>query len=217
MSLLKDKTQALALIKESIINNQPCCELAAQAQQLVFGSGNVESKVVLIGEAPGKKEDETGEPFVGMAGKLLDELLATVNLSRHDVYITNIVKYRPPNNRDPSEREKAAFLPYLVKQLEVLQPQLVVTLGKHAASCFDAKLVISKEHGIVRPLTIDSLASRPILKDVLWLPLYHPAAALYNGALRQVLFNDFLHLDASIIMKNPIMDQQVNEQLIKSI
>jgi DNA polymerase len=98
---MPDKSLGLAHIEQEIINNNVCPELAAQATQLVFGDGNPDAKIVFIGEAPGKKEDLEGVPFVGAAGKFLDEMLASINLKREDIYITNIVKYRPPNNRDP--------------------------------------------------------------------------------------------------------------------
>ena len=139
---MPDKSLGLAHIEQEIINNNVCPELAAQATQLVFGDGNPDAKIVFIGEAPGKKEDLEGVPFVGAAGKFLDEMLASINLKREDIYITNIVKYRPPNNRDPLPEEKKAFLPYLQAQLEIIQPKIVVTLGDTAArvSCRICKL-----------------------------------------------------------------------------
>src|ERR1700729_2061300 len=107
-------------IKQQIIDDKVCPELAAGATQLVFGDGNPAAEVVFIGEAPGKNEDEQGIPFVGAAGKFLNEMLETVGMQRSDIYITNIVKYRPPANRDPFPDEKSAFLPYLKQQIEVI-------------------------------------------------------------------------------------------------
>src|SRR5581483_7937632 len=121
---IPDKETKLEEIKMSIINDKICPELAAGATQLVFGDGSADADVVFIGEAPGKNEDEQGLPFVGAAGKFLDEMLGMIGLKRKDVYITNIVKYRPPNNRDPYPSEKTEFLPYLKKQLEVIKPKL---------------------------------------------------------------------------------------------
>src|ERR1044072_5191152 len=109
-----DKQQELDKVKQAILDNKICEELAAQATQLVMGDGNLDAEIVFIGEAPGKNEDEQGKPFVGAAGKFLNEMLAAAGLERSDVYITNIVKYRPPNNRDPLPEEKTAFLPYLL-------------------------------------------------------------------------------------------------------
>ncbi|HSX36141.1 MAG TPA: uracil-DNA glycosylase [Patescibacteria group bacterium] len=154
--------------------------MAKTATHLVPGEGSPNAKVVFIGEAPGKNEDLTGRPFIGAAGKFLDELLASIGLSRTDVFITSILKYRPPNNRDPKPEEKAEFWPYLSAQLEVIEPQLVVALGRHAANCFLPDLQISKAHGV------------PVKwKSYTLLPLYHPAAALYNGRMRQTLLDDF--------------------------
>lgn len=179
-------------------------ELRKQATQLVFGSGNQDADIVFIGEAPGQKEDLTGEPFVGAAGKFLDELLASIELDRSEVYITNIVKYRPPNNRDPLPEEKAAFLPFLYAQLLLIRPQIVVTLGRHSGSCFLPDLRISQDHAQPRTLTIpyEEAFTEVAIQDPLvttLLPLYHPAAALYNGAMRHTLIEDFQILKTLII------------------
>jgi DNA polymerase len=116
------KQALLDQIRADIIENNVCPNLAKTATQLVFGDGDAEADIVFIGEAPGKKEDELGLPFVGASGKFLSEMLASIHLKRSQVYITNIVKYRPPANRDPLPEEKAAFLPYLQRQLEVIKP-----------------------------------------------------------------------------------------------
>lgn len=117
-------------VKADILNKNVCPDLAQTATNLVMGDGNVNAELVFVGEAPGKNEDLRGLPFVGAAGKFLDELLASVSLDRADVYITNIVKYRPPGNRDPLPVEKQAFWPYLIRQLEIINPKIVVTLGR---------------------------------------------------------------------------------------
>jgi uracil-DNA glycosylase family 4 len=167
-------------IKAQIAANKVCPELSTTATQLVFGDGNPEAELVFIGEAPGKKEDIQGLPFVGAAGKFLNEMLETIGLKRQNIYITNIVKYRPPNNRDPLPEEKEAFLPYLQQQMAVIKPMAIVTLGRHSMECFMPGLKISQVHG----------QSQRIAGQV-YLPLYHPAAALYNGGLRQTLKDDF--------------------------
>jgi len=174
-----------------ILNKNICPDLAAQATNLVMGSGNLDAEIVLIGEAPGKKEDLTGLPFVGASGKFLDAMLAAADLERSDVYITNIVKYRPPNNRDPSAAEKAAFLPYLLQQLQVINPKVVITLGRHSMACFLPGMKIGDMHGQAQRVTMDGL-------DLLVIPLFHPAAALYNGSLRQTLIDDFMKVPAII-------------------
>lgn len=182
------KRQQLDEIKQKIIDEKVCPELAAQATNLVFGDGNPRAEIVFIGEAPGKHEDLQGKPFVGAAGKFLDEMLEMAGLKRADIYITNIVKYRPPNNRDPLPDEKKAFLPYLQAQLEVIQPKLVVTLGRHSMNCFLPDLQISRIHG--QPKRIRVHWTEQVVPLVI-LPLFHPAAALYNGSMRQTLIDDF--------------------------
>ena len=190
-----DKSRALAAIQQQIIDDAVCPELAASASRLVFGSGNPDAKIVFIGEAPGKKEDEQGIPFVGAAGKFLNEMLASIDLSREDIYITNIVKYRPPDNRDPLPEEKKAFLAYLQSQLEVIAPKVVITLGRHSTNCFLPDLQISKAHG--QPKRVKLQFKESVLEVVI-LPLYHPAAALYNGGMRQTLLDDFAAIPAII-------------------
>src|SRR5581483_8259108 len=126
------KQTKLDKIKQKIVDDKAAPELASSATQLVFGDGNPDSEIVFIGEAPGKNEDEQGKPFVGAAGKFLNEMLEMIGLKREDIYITNIVKYRPPNDRDPEPSENEAFLPYLQGQLDIIGPKLIVTLGRHS-------------------------------------------------------------------------------------
>src|SRR6478735_5772124 len=185
------KQDELQKIAKEIISGGVCPELAAGATQLVFADGNSEADIVFIGEAPGKNEDLQGKPFVGAAGKFLNEMLETIGMKREDVYITNIVKYRPPNNRDPLPEEKKTFLPYLQSQLEVIAPKVVVTLGRHSTNCFLPDLQISKSHGEPKHVKLQLKESDDDVLEVVILPLYHPAAALYNGGMRQTLFDDF--------------------------
>ena len=179
------KQQKLDKLKDKILTDKVTPELSSQATQLVFGEGNPDSEMVFIGEAPGKNEDIQGRPFIGAAGKFLNQLLEMINVTREDIYITNIVKYRPPNNRDPLPEEKAAFLPYLDEQLDIIQPKLVITLGRHSLNCFLPQLIISQVHG--QPKRHNGRV---------YLPLFHPAAALYNGGLRQTLIDDFVKIPA---------------------
>lgn len=180
MSTQKTKQQLLDELKAKIEQDDPTPELKAGATQLVFGDGSASAEVVFIGEAPGKNEDLQGKPFVGAAGHFLDEMLEMIHLERKDIYITNIVKYRPPNNRDPEPAEKAAFLPYLQEQLNIIQPKLIVCLGRHSMDVLLPGLKISQVHGQPKRY-----------KDHVYLPLFHPAAALYNGGMRQTLIDDF--------------------------
>jgi len=172
-------------LQQEIISKQICSELADQASQLVMGDGNENADIVFIGEAPGKKEDETGLPFVGASGRFLNQMLEVAEMSREDVYITNIVKYRPPDNRDPSVEEKREFWPYLMRQLGIIDPKVVITLGRHSMECFMPGAKISERHGVAKKITYQD-------HEFLLIPLYHPAAALYNGSMRQTLIDDFV-------------------------
>ncbi len=180
----EDKEQLLDQIKADILEENICPNLAKTATNLVMGDGNADADIVFIGEAPGKNEDLQGLPFVGAAGKFLNEMLAGIGLKRQDIYITNIVKYRPPNNRDPLPEEKKAFWPYLVRQLKVIQPKIVVTLGRHSMEYFLPNQKISVIHGQPKRVTFGD-------GKLVILPLFHPAAALYNGGMRQTLIDDF--------------------------
>ena len=160
------------------------CALKAGTRP-VFGHGNPNAEVVFIGEAPGAREEADGIPFVGAAGKFLDEMLGTIGMKREDIYITNVVKYRPPNNRDPEPEEKEACRAWLHAELQAIAPKLIIFLGRHSMNDFFPDLRISDAHG------------KLIKKKFIWmstshfLPLYHPAAALYNGGMRDVLIADF--------------------------
>src|SRR3989344_6257756 len=161
------------------------CELKATATQAVPGDGNADAEIVFIGEAPGKKEDELGIPFVGAAGKFLDEMLGLINLKREEIYITNIVKYRPPNNRDPLPEEKASCRQWLLDELKIISPRLIIFLGRHAMNNFFPDLQISGAHG---KLLIKKFKG---ISTSYFFPLYHPAAALYDGSMREILVKDF--------------------------
>ena len=161
------------------------CELKKTATQAVPGDGNAGAEIVFIGEAPGKTEDLEGRPFVGAAGKFLNEMLAEINLKREDVYITNIVKYRPPNNRDPLPEEKSACREWLLEELKIISPKLIIFLGRHALNNFFPDLQISSAHGKLLIKSFKGISTK------YFFPLYHPAAALYDGSMREILINDF--------------------------
>ncbi len=182
------KQEKLDELADNILSANITPELAKQATQLVFGTGNPNSDVIFVGEAPGKNEDLRGLPFVGAAGKFLDEMLTSINIDRGKIYITNIIKYRPPNNRDPKPSEKKAFWPYLLKQIQVIQPKAIVTLGRHSGEAFIPNLHISADHGKKRRLKVIQDGQE---SSIVILPLYHPAAALYNGSLRDTSIKDF--------------------------
>lgn len=184
---MKTKQALLDEIKKAILEQNICPELAKTATNLVMGDGNVNAEIVFIGEAPGKNEDEQGLPFVGAAGKFLNEMLASIGLDRQDIYITNIVKYRPPNNRDPLPDEKKAFWPFLIRQLDVIEPLIVITLGRHSMEYFLPGMKISQIHGEPKRIQFGE-------RKLVIVPLFHPAAALYNGSMRQTLLDDFARI-----------------------
>lgn len=178
--------------KESCI-----CELKKTATQAVFGDGNANSEIIFIGEAPGKNEDIKGIPFIGSAGKFLDEMLSSIKMKREDVYITNIVKYRPPENRDPSEKEIVDCREWLLDEIKIIDPKLIVFLGKHSLRHFFPEQKISEVHGKLLKNKFKNISTQHFLA------LYHPAAALYNGSLRGVLLEDFKKIP-KIIRASPL-------------
>jgi uracil-DNA glycosylase family 4 len=167
-------------------------DLKKTATQPVPGHGNPQAHVVFIGEAPGKAEDAGGVPFVGAAGKFLDAMLRTSKMKREDIYITNIVKYRPPNNRDPLPEEKDACAPWLYEELNFIKPKLIVFLGRHAMNNFFPELTISDAHGKLIHKQFHKITTE------YFLPLYHPAAALYNGGMRETLIKDFKKIPVAL-------------------
>jgi uracil-DNA glycosylase len=161
------------------------CRLAAGRTQVVFGVGDANAELMFVGEAPGFHEDKQGYPFVGQAGKLLDRLLEGIGLSRSDVYIANILKCRPPGNRDPQPDEIEACERHLFRQLELVQPKLVATLGNFATKLLSGKPQgITRVHGRPQETTLGG-------RTVTLYPLYHPAAALYTPAMLRTLEDDF--------------------------
>jgi uracil-DNA glycosylase len=169
---------------EEVINNQNL-PLKDTAKNLVFGKGSPNAKIMFIGEAAGRQEDEQGIPFVGAAGKNLDKLLNGVDLSLDDVYIANILKYRPPENRDPSPEEIKSHTPLLLKQIRIIKPRVICSLGNYATKFFMAKTIvedmkdmpgITSVHGKVQMIEIEGL-------NIKLIPLFHPAAIIYNRSL----------------------------------
>lgn len=170
-----------ALIQE--IQSCTRCALSQKRTRTVPGEGSLAAAVVFIGEGPGYHEDKQGRPFVGAAGQFLDELLESIGLKREDVYITNMIKCRAPNNRDPLPAEIQACRPYLDKQLEMIGPKVLVTLGRHSFSRFFPGESIGKARGQARRM-----------EGLVVYPMYHPAAALHNPKLRSVIESDFKKL-----------------------
>ena len=179
-----NKTEALNAINEKWMR-ECTCTLRSTATQAVPGDGSANADIVFIGEGPGRDEDIQGKPFVGAAGKFLNEMLAAIHMKREDVYITNVVKYRPPDNRDPLPEEAAACYPWLFEQINLIDPKLIILLGRHALERFFPGEKISLVHGKILRKEVAGMGTRNFYA------LYHPAAALYNGGMRGILIEDF--------------------------
>lgn len=164
--------------------------LKADATQAVPGAGNPDADILFVGEGPGKQEDEQGIPFVGAAGKFLTQLIDSIKLTRDDVFIANTVKHRPPSNRDPLPEELAAYAPWLDEQVKIIEPKVIVTLGRFSMAHF---LKSGEVEGLEPKYTISQIHGQPkrLQSGLIVMPMYHPAAALYRGNLRQVLMDDF--------------------------
>lgn len=177
------KAQALIRLKNDMENDKSL-PLRDGAIQLVFGDGNPDAEIYFIGEAPGVNEDKQGKPFVGQAGKLLVRIMEENKLNRDQVYISNVVRFRPPENRDPTLNEIAAFQPYIDKEIEIIDPLVIVTLGRFSMNKFLPGVKISQVHG--KPTLIKWSG-----KNIVIVPMYHPAAALRASAIMQQFKQDF--------------------------
>ncbi|MDD3498350.1 MAG: uracil-DNA glycosylase [Candidatus Moranbacteria bacterium] len=201
---MADKKKEMEKLNEEMIACSKCA-LRKGCNQVVPGEGSADARIVFIGEGPGAKEDQLGRPFVGAAGKFLDEMLEIINLKREDVYIANTVKCRPPQNRDPLDEEKEACWPWLEKQIDLIKPDLIVTLGKHSLEKFLPGQKISEVHG--KALRRDF----PGLGKQVFFALYHPAAALYNGSMREILIKDFKRIPKIFELIDKEKDSKIKE------
>jgi uracil-DNA glycosylase len=195
-----DTVERAAALRQYAEETSTCtrCALANGRTQVVFGSGSPDADVMFVGEAPGFHEDQQGVPFVGQAGKLLDKLLGGIGLTRADVFVANVLKCRPPGNRDPQPEEIASCEPHLFRQIELIQPKLVATLGNFATKLLSGKPAgITRVHGYEQEVTLGA-------RTVLLYPLYHPAAALYTPSMLKVLEEDFARIPA-------LLDRTVDE------
>jgi uracil-DNA glycosylase family 4 len=188
--------ERLAALEEVASEVRSCtrCRLHETRTRAVPGEGNPDTEVVFVGEGPGQNEDRQGRPFVGRAGDLLVKFLATLRWRRDEVFITNIVKCRPPENRDPEPDEIAACAPYLQRQLEILDPALVVTLGRHSLGRFMPGSRISQAHGTVRPVDPATGASNALV-----FAMYHPAAALRTPDIERTSYDDVASIPAALL------------------
>jgi len=179
-----DKTEKLDQIKKKM-QEDLSLPLRKGSTNLVFGEGNPNAEIFFLGEGPGYWEDQKARPFVGNAGSLLNRLLQSIKLEREDVFITNVVCFRPPNNRDPLPEEISAFMPYIDEIIGTIEPKLIVTLGRFSMAKFIPNVFISSVHGRLFNIKWKD-------KDILVIPMYHPAAALRNGNVMNMIKNDFL-------------------------
>ncbi len=184
------KYDALHKLKEQM-EKDDSLPLKKGANKLVFGSGNTETKILLIGEGPGRNEDMQGLPFVGQAGKLLEKLLEIAGLERKKVFITNIVHHRPPENRDPLPNEIAAYGKYLDKIIEIINPKIIITLGRFSMAKFLPEVFISSVHG--KTYNVDWNG-----RQITVIPMYHPAASLRNGTTLEKEKADFMAFKANL-------------------
>ncbi|PZC40422.1 MAG: DNA polymerase [Chloroflexi bacterium] len=169
------------------------CMLSQNRINAVPGTGNIQSNIMLIGEAPGKNEDQIGMPFTGTSGKYLDKLLSIASLNRELVFITNLVKCKPPSNRDPLLDEITACSTYLNEQINIIKPKLIITLGRYSLKNWMPRETISNVHGTYKKID-----------NFILVPMYHPAAAMYRGSLRKIIENDYVELGKFINTTNRI-------------
>jgi uracil-DNA glycosylase family 4 len=191
---------ALAQLCNEIIACREC-ELANYRTKAVPGEGAEDADLLFIGEAPGWHEDQQGRPFVGPAGQFLDQLLASIGLSREEVYIANVIKCRPPQNRDPLPVEIQSCRKWLDRQIEIIQPEMIITLGRYSLARYFPNQSISKIHGKPRKL-----------QGVIYYPMYHPAAALHQGSLRQTIETDMLKIPKILAQGKELPQDEVESQ-----
>ncbi|MBA7588368.1 hypothetical protein ES708_30423 [subsurface metagenome] len=194
MSALIELNKEIALCQQ--------CEIAKYRNRVVPGEGAEAADIMFIGEAPGWHEDQQGRPFVGPAGKYLDELLASIELNRAQVYIANVIKCRPQGNRDPLPVEIQNCHAWLERQIEIISPKMIVTLGRYSMAMFFPGKSISKIHGTAQKRD-----------DMLYYAMYHPAAALHQGSLRQAIEEDMLKIPTLLTQSETIKEEKPPEQL----
>lgn len=190
----KNRDELLKQIKDEVINLKESSLYKERIVNNVFpviGEGSHEAKIMFIGEAPGKNEAATGRPFCGAAGKILTEMIESIGLERKDVYITNIVKDRPTNNRDPLPEEIKVYAPFLDRQIEILQPKVIATLGRYSMAYVMEKFGLVNELKSISQIHGKVFDAKASYGDMKIIPLYHPAVALYQNSLKDQMFKDF--------------------------
>lgn len=188
-----DKSEQMDVIQNELLTlNGELAEYRKKNKSSpVFGEGDHDAEIMFIGEAPGKNEAKTGRPFCGASGRMLDSLLKSIGITREEVYITNIVKDRPPDNRDPSKEEIDLYGPILDRQIDIIQPRIIATLGRFSMEYIMNKFGLSSEINIISLAHGKKYEANANYGSVIIVPLYHPAAAIYNQSLKGALLEDF--------------------------
>ena len=192
--ITEEAKEKLERIRNDVLNCQKCSLYIERAKSRfypVIGEGNHQARIILVGEAPGLNEAKTGRPFCGAAGKILDELLESVGIKREDVYITNILKDRPPENRDPQPEEIKACTPYLERQIEAIKPKTICPLGRHSMKFLMEKFGLGNQLEGISKIHGKLFKSSNLFQGVTIIPFYHPAVATYNPNMKKVLREDF--------------------------
>ena len=185
-----EKYQEMKKIRDEVVACQKC-QLCQERNLPVVGEGSHDAKIMFVGEGPGANEDKTGRPFCGASGKILDQLLNSIGIQREDVYISNIVKCRPPGNRDPHKEEIQACTPYLEKQIAVIKPVVLCSLGRHSMYFIMEKFGISKKIESISKIHGQAFEAKNLFGDITIIPFFHPAVAAYNANMLPELKKDF--------------------------
>lgn len=192
---MSEQFETLSVLEEAV-RGCSLCSLSQSRTNAVPGEGPIDAEIMFIGEAPGFHEDRQGRPFVGAAGQYLEELLASIGLTRDQVYITNVVKCRPPENRDPLPNEIETCRPYLDRQIELIKPKMIVTLGRFSMNLFMPEAQISKVHGRPRKM-----------QGIVYYPIYHPAAGLHQPRWKSVIEEDFKRIPEILAQASHMPDE----------
>jgi len=194
----EDKSSSSPFAKAQVLNElkkevEKCrrCPLYKTQTKVVFGTGPVDAKLIIVSEAPGYWEDQKGEPFIGAAGKILDELLESVGIKRENVYITNILKDRPPENRDPQSEEIKACTPYLERQIEIIKPEIICPLGRYSMNFLMEKFGLKNQIEGISKIHGRLFESKNLSQNITVIPFYHPAVVTYNPNMKKILEEDF--------------------------
>ena len=197
----KTKYDLLKQVKDEVVNLKESPLYGDRVKNKVFpviGEGNHDAQIMFVGEGPGKNEAATGRPFCGAAGQILTELIESIGLKRQDVYITNIIKDRPPNNRDPLPSEIKVYSPFLDRQIEIIQPKIIVTLGRYSMAYIMQKFGLLWELKPISQIHGKVFDAKTSYGEVKFIPLYHPAVALYQNSLKEQMFEDFKVINKEI-------------------